>query len=65
MTALATAIDRQQWELASLYLLLAVSRAAAALPPDAIDGLLEVLEAAPVDRPPAQERRGARRGTRG
>lgn len=65
MTALAAAIEHKQWELASLYLLLGISRAAAGLPPDAIDGLLELLEAAPDDRPPAQERRGARRGTRG
>ena len=64
MIALATAIEHRQWERASLYLLLGVSRAAAGLPPDAIDGLLEVLEA-PVDRPRAGERRGAHRGTGG
>lgn len=63
MTALAFAIDQKRWELASLYLLLGVSRAAAALPPDAIDGLLEVLAATPVERPRAEERRGAHRGT--
>ncbi len=63
MTALATAIEHNQWELASLYLLLGVSRAAAALPPDAIDGLLEELEAAPAHKP-RQERRGAGRGSR-
>jgi len=63
VTALAFAIDHKRWELASLYLLLGVSRAAAALPPDTIDGLLEVLEAAPGERRHGQERRGARRGT--
>ncbi len=65
MTALAAAIEQGQWELASLYLLLGVSRAAAALPPDAIDGLLEELEPPPADKPRPRERRGARRGTRG
>ncbi len=65
MTALATAIEQNQWELVSLYLLLGVSRAAAALPPDAIDGLLEELEAPPAHKPRRRERRGARRGTRG
>ncbi len=64
MTALAAAIEQSQWELASLYLLLGVSRAAAALPPDAIDGLLEELEATPTHKPQRQERRGAGRGSR-
>jgi hypothetical protein len=45
MSALALAIERKEWELAALYLLLGVSRAAAKLPPDAIYGLLEVLSA--------------------
>ncbi len=65
MTTLAAAIEHSQWELASLYLLLGVSRAAAALPADAIDGLLEELEAAPAHKPGRQDRQGAHRGTRG
>jgi hypothetical protein len=40
---LAVAIQRREWELASLYLLMGVAEAAAALPPDAVEGLLEVL----------------------
>lgn len=43
MTDLAVAIDEQQWELAALYLLLGVTQAAAQLPPEALDGLLEIL----------------------
>ena len=44
MSTLAVAIERKQWELASLCLLVGVVEAAAALPPDAVEGLLEVLE---------------------
>ena len=40
---LAVAIKRREWELASLCLLMGVAEAAAALPPDAVEGLLEVL----------------------
>lgn len=58
MAALALAIERKQWELAALYLLLGVVQAAGALPPEAVEGLLDVLEE------PARERRGARRGPR-
>ncbi len=43
MSMLAVAIQRREWELASLYLLMGVAEAAAALPPDAVEGLLEVL----------------------
>ncbi len=43
MSTLAVAIERKQWELASLCLLVGVVEAAAALPPDAVEGLLEVL----------------------
>lgn len=58
MATLALAIERKQWELAALYLLLGVAQAAAALPPEAVEGLLEVLEE------PLREPRGARRGPR-
>src|SRR3990172_2466671 len=50
MSILAVAIERQQWELAALCLLLGVTRAAAALPPDALEGLIEVLDAGPERR---------------
>ena len=45
MQTLALAIERKQWELAALCLLLGLTEAAATLPPDAIEGLLEVLAA--------------------
>jgi len=45
MQTLAVAIERKQWELAALCLLLGLTEAAAKLPPDAIEGLLEVLAA--------------------
>ncbi len=59
MSILAKAIERKQWELVALYLALGVSEAAAKLPPDAIHGLLEVLEGLP-----SSEEGGARRGQR-
>ena len=43
MSMLAVAIRGKRWELAALYLLVGVTEAAAALPPDAVEGLLEVL----------------------
>jgi hypothetical protein len=43
VSTLAVAIERKQWELVSLCLLVGVVEAAAALPPDAVEGLLEVL----------------------
>ena len=43
MSMLAVAIQGKRWELAALCLLMGVTEAAAALPPDAVEGLLEVL----------------------
>ena len=43
MSTLAVAIQGKRWELAALCLLMGVTEAAAALPPDVIEGLLEVL----------------------
>jgi len=43
VSTLAVAIEGKRWELAALCLLMGVTEAAAALPPDAIEGLLEVL----------------------
>ena len=43
MSTLAVAIRGKRWELAALCLLVGVTEAAAALPPDAVEGLLEVL----------------------
>jgi hypothetical protein len=58
VSTLAVAIERKQWELASLCLLVGVVEAAAALPPDAVEGLLEVL--AGLEGEAAQPRGGAR-----
>ena len=43
MTALAIAIERRQWQLASLYLLLGVSEAARLVPPESLAALLDIL----------------------
>ena len=69
MSTLAVAIDRREWELAALCLLLGVTEAAAALPPEAVDGLLEVLaglegEDGPAHRQAGRSRWGTRRGRR-
>ena len=64
MPALALAIERKEWELTALYLLLGVSRAAANLPPDAIYGLLEVLSAEGGEGLASPGRGGSGRGRR-
>jgi len=64
MSALALAIERKEWEVAALYLLLGVSQAAAKLPPDAIYGLLEVLSAEGGEGLPSRRRGGSGRGRR-
>ena len=63
MTTLTVAIERQQWELAALCLLWGISRAAAALPPDAVEGLLAVLSPAlDQGQSPLPEKQGDRSG---
>jgi|GEM_PF-2489183 len=47
MTALAIAIEKNEWELAALYLLLGVVQVAAALSPEAVHDLIEILDAEP------------------
>lgn len=49
-SALAVALERRAWSLAALCLLLGVADAAATLPPEALESLLELLEGAPGDR---------------
>lgn len=44
MSALALAVRRRRWDLASLYLLLALAEAATDLSPEAFEGLLELLD---------------------
>jgi len=43
VTALGLALERRQWSLASLYLLLGVSQAASRLPPESLEALLDIL----------------------
>jgi hypothetical protein len=62
VSTLAVAIERKQWELASLCLLMGVVEAAAALPPDAVEGLLEVL--AGLEDEDDRQRRGTRSSDR-
>jgi hypothetical protein len=64
MSGLALAIERKEWELVALYLVLGVSRAAAKLPPDAVYGLLEVLSVEGGERLPSAHRGGSGRGQR-
>ena len=47
---LAVAVERKQWSLAALCLLLGVSEVAALLPPETLEQLLDLLEGAPVGR---------------
>jgi hypothetical protein len=47
MSRLAVAVERQQWTVVALHLLLGVAEAASKLPPDSLNGLLEVLEGTP------------------
>ncbi|MEE8346686.1 MAG: hypothetical protein V3S20_05015 [Dehalococcoidia bacterium] len=58
MSTLAVAIRKQRWEVAALCLLVGVAEVAAALPPDAVEGLLDVLAGLEDERP--RKRGGAR-----
>ena len=49
-SALALAVERQQWTLAALCLLLGVADAATELPPETLEHLLDLLEAPPRGR---------------
>jgi hypothetical protein len=50
MSRLAIAVERRDWTVVALYLLLGVAEMTAKLPPDAVTGLLEVLEGPPRGR---------------
>ncbi len=68
MSTLAVAIQGKRWELAAWCLLLGVTEAAAALPPDAVEGLLEVLAGLEGGERHRRPRTGSRRrgsGSRG
>lgn len=43
MTGLAVAVERREWQLVALYLLLGISEAAAQLPPESLAALLDLL----------------------
>lgn len=58
---LAIAIERENWELAALCILVAAVETVRSLPPDGAESLLELLEA---DVEPRRRRRGRRRGRR-
>ncbi len=62
-SALAVAIERRDWELAALCLLVGITRAAEALPPEAIDALIEALSGE--EEPRRTGRRPRRSGCRG
>ena len=62
MGALTTAIERQEWELAALCLALGVTRAAAALPPEAVEALLETLQPEGNGEPGRRRASGRRQG---
>ena len=49
MSAFAVAVERKQWSLVSLYLLLGVTEAARRLPPESLSALLDLLEAGEAD----------------
>jgi hypothetical protein len=44
MTALATAIERKQWDFVALCLLIGVTAVASKLPPETLEQLLDLLE---------------------
>lgn len=49
-SVLALALERREWSLAAICLLIGVTEAASKLPPEAIESLLELLEVAPDGR---------------
>ncbi|MDP3766847.1 MAG: hypothetical protein Q8S13_02425 [Dehalococcoidia bacterium] len=49
-SVLALALERRAWSLAALCLLVGVADAAARLPPETLEGLLDLLEGADLGR---------------
>ena len=43
MNALAVALERRQWDLAAVYLLLGIVQAAESLPPESLEAILDLL----------------------
>jgi len=57
MTSLAVAIEKREWRLVSLYLLLGVNEAASLLPPETLSELVDLL-GGERDLPARRPRRG-------
>ena len=64
MTAFQVAVERQQWQLVALYLLLGISEAASKLPPESLTALIDLLGGEPGDEPGDEQppHSGAKRG---
>ena len=64
MSRIETAIEKEQWEVVALYLLLGVTRTLDALPPETADALLTLLAEDAETEPRTHKRRGreVRRG---
>ncbi len=62
--ALTAAIERQQWELAALCLLLGTAQVVRSLPPEAGEALIQVLAEENGRRRATRPRRKGRRGRR-
>ena len=58
MIGLAMAVERREWKLASLYLLLGIDEAAARLPPESLVALVDLLGG--TEASPRRDRRGRR-----
>jgi hypothetical protein len=56
MTPFAVAVERKQWEVVSLRLLLAISEAANKLPPESLSALIDLLAAEKEEGAGARER---------
>ena len=52
MTAFEVAVERQQWQLVAMYLLLGISEAASKLPPESLTALIDLLGEGPEDELP-------------
>ena len=58
MTSLAAAVEKREWRLVSLYLLLGVSEAASRLPPETLSELVDLLGGERRDLQARRSRRG-------
>lgn len=65
MNAFEEAIEREDFELAALYLVLGFLKVIETMPPDAVESMLEVLDAEEAPHPHRRrDRRVRRRGAR-